>query len=43
MPSNDAENIRKIKFDKFEQCALEVGNIVSTWNIFALPEALTMV
>jgi len=42
--SNDPENFTKIKFDNFEQCALEVGNIaVSTWNIFALPEALTMV
>ena len=31
VPSNDAENFRKIKFDNFEQCALEVGSIaVST-------------
>jgi len=44
LPSNDPENFTKIKFDNFEQCALEVGNIaVWTWNIFALPEALTMV
>ena len=44
VPSNDAEHLTKIKFDNFEQCALEVGIIaVSTWNIFALPEALTMV
>jgi len=43
VPSNVAENLTKIKFDNFEQCALEVGNIaVSTWNTFALPEALTM-
>jgi len=31
VPSNDAVNLTKIKFDNFEQCGLEVGNIaVST-------------
>ena len=31
VPSNDAENLTKIKFDNFEQCTLEVGTIaVST-------------
>jgi len=42
VPSNDAANFRKIKFDNFEQCALEVGNIAVSTEYFALAEALTM-
>jgi len=43
VPFNDAGNLTKIHFVEFEQCGSKVGNIaVSTWNIIALPEALTM-
>jgi len=31
VPSNDAENLTKIKFDNFEQCVLEVGG----WGTFS--------
>jgi len=34
MPSNDPENLTKIKFDNFEQCAFKVGNI-ALWTIVA--------
>jgi len=30
VPANDAENLTKIKFDNFKQCALEVGG----WGTF---------
>jgi len=39
----DSENIKKIGIPRFEKYALKVGKThFRLWNIFALPEALTM-
>ena len=37
VPSNDAENLTKIKFDNFEQCALEVGGGALLVHFWGLP------
>ena len=40
---NDSENIKKIAIPRFQKNALKVGKThFRLWNIFALPEALTM-
>ena len=40
VPSNDPENLMKIKFDNFEQCALEVGNIAVSTEYFRVAGGL---
>ena len=40
MPSNDAENLTKIKYDNFEQCALEVGTIAVSTEYFRVARGL---